>query len=176
MNARTRCDVYLLPRSQFRIWNQRPFSVNRATFQKLEMWARYKSMNLKNEERKEKTMSGRKHGTRGHPKASADLKFRNWEKNALYPACASRKHRLQWRIAIDKPTAFQTFINFFKAIRTDYPVRDIRGLYTRKDSTIILMLPCSQSWVQTSRHFFYAALRTTPTGDVQKTCLESLPA
>ena len=109
MNARTRCDVYLLPRSQFRIWNQRPFSVNRATFQKLEMWARYKSMSLKNEERKEQTMSGIKHGTRGHPKASADLKFRNWEKNALYPACASRKHRLQWRRTIDEPTAFQTF-------------------------------------------------------------------
>jgi hypothetical protein len=78
-------------------------------------------------------LSGRKHRTRRHPKASAEWKFRNWEKNELYTACASRKHRLQWRIAIDEPTAFQAFITFFKGIRTDYPIRDIRELYTRKD-------------------------------------------
>ena len=59
--------------------------------------------------------------------------FQNWGKNALYSACASRKHRLQWRIAIDEPTALQAFITFFKGIRTDYPVRDIRELYARKD-------------------------------------------
>ena len=35
-------------------------------------------------------------------------------------------------VAVDEPTAMQTFISFCKGIRRDYPVRDIRDYYGEK--------------------------------------------
>ena len=35
-------------------------------------------------------------------------------------------------MAVDEPTAMQTFISFCKGIRRDYPVRDIRDYYGEK--------------------------------------------